>query len=148
METSTISSPARSRATDHAATPDHAAPVTITPCRGSVCRVEIEQVIVNLLQNAVDAVVLGEHGRRQIVLETMLMQGNQLRVSVSDSGSGISQQLADRMFEPFFTTKPAGLGMGLAISRSIVEAHGGCIWVDTQCAAVCFTLPLDRSDQA
>jgi signal transduction histidine kinase len=68
-------------------------------------------------------------------------------VSVNDTGNGISPELADRMFEPFFTTKPEGLGMGLAISRSIVEDHGGCIWVDTERAAVCFTLPLDRSDQ-
>jgi len=116
------------------------------PCLGSVCRIEIEQVVVNLLQNAIDAVLLADHRRRRIILETIHMADQHLRVSVHDSGNGISPQLADRMFEPFFTTKADGLGMGLAISRSIVEEHGGCIWVDTQSAAVCFALPLHRSD--
>jgi C4-dicarboxylate-specific signal transduction histidine kinase len=100
------------------------------PCRVQACRVEIEQVVVNLLQNAIDAVVLRSDGPRTILVETRLTAGRQVKVRVQDSGAGISTELADRMFEPFFTTKPHGFGMGLAISRSIVDDHGGCIWVE------------------
>jgi chemotaxis methyl-accepting protein methylase len=115
------------------------------PCRVQACRVEIEQVVVNLLQNAIDAAVLGGDGPRQIIVETRLTAGGQVKVRVQDSGAGISAELADRMFEPFFTTKPDGFGMGLAISRSIVDDHGGCIWVEQKLGeeggGVMFILP-------
>src|SRR4029453_8107148 len=71
------------------------------PCLGRICRVEIEQVVVNLLQNAIDAILLGEDRRRQINLETVILRDHQLEVSVNDSGNGISPELADLMFEPF-----------------------------------------------
>jgi chemotaxis methyl-accepting protein methylase len=115
------------------------------PCRARVCHVEIEQVLVNLLQNAIDAVLRANNGPRRIFLETRLTPGGHVKVRVSDSGAGIPPELADRMFEPFFTTKRDGLGMGLAISRSIVDDHGGCIWVEQDHegngGGVCFVLP-------
>jgi hypothetical protein len=116
-----------------------------SPCRVQACRVQIEQVLVNLLQNAIDAVMLGSDGPREVLVETLLTAGRQVKVRVQDSGAGISTELADRMFEPFFTTKPDGFGMGLAISRSIVDDHGGCIWVERKSGreggGVCFILP-------
>ena len=110
------------------------------------CRVEIEQVILNLAQNAVDAIVRKDGARREIVLRTSRGTGETAQVAVIDSGGGIPYSVTSRMFEPFFSTKHDGLGMGLAICRSIVEAHGGRLWLapDQSAAgtAICFALPL------
>jgi two-component system CheB/CheR fusion protein len=109
-------------------------------------RVQIEQVVVNLVQNAIEAVCEGAAEQRTIQLRTRAMEG-QARLSVSDNGPGLPADATERLFDPFFTTKPKGLGMGLAISRSIVEAHQGRIWVDCPTdgspgATLCITLPL------
>ncbi len=109
-------------------------------------RVQIEQVIVNLVQNAIDAVCEGRTERRRIQLRTRAVDG-QATLSVSDGGPGFPADATERLFDPFFTTKPKGLGMGLAISRSIIEAHEGRIWVDCPTdgrpgATLCITLPL------
>jgi signal transduction histidine kinase len=72
-------------------------------------------------------------------------EGDVVRVVVSDDGPGLPQELCDRLFDPFVTTKPGGLGMGLAICRTIVEAHGGRIWTESVAphgARFCFTLPV------
>lgn len=108
--------------------------------------VQIEQVIVNLVQNAIDAVSEGRAEQRTIQLRTCVVDG-QATLSVSDSGPGLPADATERLFAPFFTTKPKGLGMGLAISRSIIEAHEGRIWVDCPTdgkpgATLCITLPL------
>jgi PAS domain S-box-containing protein len=108
-------------------------------------RIQIEQVVVNLMQNAIDA--LRESGVRtkEIGVTARSLKG-MAELSVRDSGAGISAAAAERLFEPFFTTKGDGLGMGLAISRSIIEAHGGRIWVERPTegrgTVVFFTLPL------
>jgi two-component system sensor kinase FixL len=105
-------------------------------------RVQIQQVLVNLLHNAVDA--MASSPKRELTLSTSLFDGNLVEVSVADVGTGISKEQADRLFMPFFTTKPGGMGIGLVISRSIIEAHGGKIAIEANNGGgtiVRFTLP-------
>jgi signal transduction histidine kinase len=89
--------------------------------------VQIQQVILNLLVNAITAAATGPPAHRKVTVWTGAADSH-ADLSVHDSGKGISEADLDRVFEPFFTTKREGLGMGLAISRSIVEAHQGRIW--------------------
>lgn len=85
---------------------------------------QLQQAMLNLLRNALDAVAAMPADQRQISVRTRSHRGN-VEVSVCDSGCGIAPDVAERLFEPFFTTKPDGLGMGLSISKSIAEIHGG-----------------------
>ncbi len=87
-----------------------------------VNRVEVQQVLVNLVRNAVDA--MAECARRELEITTSLLDGA-VEIAVADSGSGIPRDVKDRLFEPFVSTKANGMGLGLLICRSIVEAHGG-----------------------
>ena len=93
-------------------------------------RIELQQVILNLLVNAVDAVADRPVGGRLVVVRTRPDADGNVLVSVHDSGLGFGGAAIASMFEPFFTTKPGGMGMGLAIARSIVEAHDGGIWAE------------------
>jgi two-component system CheB/CheR fusion protein len=109
-------------------------------------RIQIEQIIVNLMQNAIDALREAPSDRREIQLKVWAAKG-MAELAVRDTGTGVSAAATARMFEPFFTTKAHGLGMGLSISRSIIEAHRGRIWVKQRAdggpgATVRFTLPL------
>ncbi len=110
-------------------------------------RIQIEQVVVNVMQNAIDAVGEARGDHREIQLDARTVKG-MAEVAVNDTGTGVSAAAAERLFEPFFTTKPTGLGMGLAISRSIIEAHQGRLWVERPGdgggpgTTVRFTLPL------
>ena len=115
-------------------------------------RIQIEQIIVNLMQNAIDAIRDAPGDRHEIQLHVSAAKG-MAEVAVRDTGSGISTAAGERMFEPFFTTKAHGLGMGLAISRSILEAHRGRIWVQPSAdkargSTVRFSLPLMRPPRA
>lgn len=115
-------------------------------------RIEIEQVLVNLIQNAIDAVCEAGSERKQIHVQTRKTEDTMAEVTVHDIGTGLSDAAAARLFEAFFTTKAQGLGMGLAISRSIIEAHHGRIWVDPRAGdargtTVRFTLPLQRPER-
>jgi two-component system sensor kinase FixL len=110
-------------------------------------RIQIEQIIVNLMQNAIDAIREAPGDRPEIQLQVWRAKG-MAEVAVRDTGAGVSPAATERMFEPFFTTKSHGLGMGLAISRSIIEAHLGRIWVKHRAdrgpgTTVRFTLPLE-----
>jgi len=88
-------------------------------------RVQIEQVLLNLLRNAMDAMEAANTERRSIVIEARRNSRHAIEISVADSGPGVAAEVADTIFEPFVTNKPFGMGMGLSISRSIVESHGG-----------------------
>ena len=88
--------------------------------------IQIEQVVLNLVRNAVEAMGEVPPGRRYLTLRTCVAEGKAV-VEVRDTGSGLPREMQNRIFEPFFTTKSAGMGMGLPICRSIVEAHGGAL---------------------
>jgi signal transduction histidine kinase len=94
-------------------------------------RIQIQQAMINLLLNAFDAVSETEENSRQVTLSAMAEDSGCLKVLVRDSGKGIEPDALPRIFDAFFTTKPGGMGMGLAISRSIVEAHGGRLSVSS-----------------
>ncbi len=87
--------------------------------------VMLEQVILNLTRNAIEAMADVEPGRRVLVIAARRDDGGGARISVRDHGAGIAEAVAEQLFSPFFTTKAEGMGMGLSICRSIVEAHGG-----------------------
>ena len=89
--------------------------------------IQIEQVILNVLRNGLEAMHGVEQVQRELLLRTSTAD-DAVEIAVSDSGEGLAADIAEKMFDPFFTTKPGSLGMGLSISRSIVEAHGGRLW--------------------
>jgi PAS domain S-box-containing protein len=91
-------------------------------------RVQLQQVLVNLILNAIEAMATVEDRERDLLIRTQVGEGDQIRVAVRDSGSGFDPLNTERIFDAFHTTKPGGLGMGLSISRSIVESHGGRLW--------------------
>jgi two-component system sensor kinase FixL len=87
--------------------------------------VQLQQVLLNLTRNAVDAMRGGRRYPKELTIATARSGDGRVEIRVSDRGPGVAASLEDAIFHPFFTTKPEGLGVGLAISRSIVEAHGG-----------------------
>ena len=91
-------------------------------------RIQLQQVILNLLRNAADAMSTIDDRSRELLIRTERDEGNQIRLSVKDSGVGFTPQSADKIFEAFYTTKTGGMGIGLSVSRSIIEAHQGRIW--------------------
>ena len=109
-------------------------------------RVQLQQVLLNLLLNAIEALSSVSIGSRHLVIATTKKDLKSVLVSVYDSGNGFPSNDLDRLFDPFYSTKSDGMGMGLTISRSIVESHGGRIWAtpNSPCGAVFqFTLPID-----
>ena len=96
--------------------------------RVSADRIQIQQVILNLILNAADAMRAVDDRPRDLVIVTAREDANTVRLSVGDSGSGIDPQHLDKLFDAFFTTKPHGMGVGLSISRSIIESHKGRLW--------------------
>lgn len=93
--------------------------------------IQLQQVILNLLVNGIDAMSAVDGRERTLIVRSRSHDGNQIRVSVQDSGIGVSPEVMGRLFEPFFTTRSKGMGMGLSISRSIIEGHGGKLWVES-----------------
>jgi C4-dicarboxylate-specific signal transduction histidine kinase len=112
-------------------------------------RVQLQQVMLNLIMNAIDAMAVTTDGPRKLLIKSASVPEGVL-VQVQDFGQGVVAREAERIFEPFFTTKPQGIGMGLSISRSIIEAHGGQLWVtpgSPHGAVFQFILPKAKSPQ-
>jgi signal transduction histidine kinase len=110
-------------------------------------RIQIQQVVLNLMVNGMEAMAESPVGSRKIVLRTEQVDDSFVEISVSDRGPGISADALEKVFDPFFTTKAAGMGMGLSIARTIVQAHGGRVWAenrDTGGAIFKLTLPLAK----
>jgi signal transduction histidine kinase len=109
-----------------------------------VDRVQLQQVILNLILNAVEAMGSVEFGARELLISAKQSKTNGIVVAVGDSGPGIDPENLERVFEAFYTTKSSGVGMGLSICRSIIGAHGGRLWADAnepRGAVFQFTLP-------
>lgn len=107
-------------------------------------RVQLQQVILNLIVNGLEAIAKGKDGARELTVHSNQDEGDSVSVAVSDSGEGLDPVNLERVFDAFFTTKPDGMGMGLAISRTIIEAHGGRLWATSNSpkgAIFQFTLP-------
>jgi len=108
-------------------------------------RVQLQQVLLNLILNGMDAVGSDAANGRRVAVAARREGRDTLAFSVADTGTGIPSARIERVFDPFFTTKASGIGMGLSISRSIVESHGGRIWAENNAeggATFRFTLPV------
>ena len=115
---------------------------TLPPVLGD--RVQLQQLMLNLIMNGIEAMGSVADRPKQLTIETRTAGADHIRVLVRDVGEGLAPEKLDRIFEPFFTTKPEGTGMGLAICRSVVEAHDGRIWASPAVphgAMFQFTLP-------
>jgi two-component system sensor kinase FixL len=91
-------------------------------------KIQIQQVLLNLIRNAIES--MQDASRRELLISTEPAEDDMLLISVSDTGTGIAPEIASQLFQPFVTTKRQGMGVGLSISRTIIEAHGGQIWVE------------------
>jgi signal transduction histidine kinase len=114
----------------------------LPPIQGD--RVQLQQVMLNLIVNAIQAMSSVTVGARDLQISTEAVEEASVRVGVRDTGPGLSTESLERLFDPFYTTKPEGMGMGLAICRSIIEAHGGRLWAcgcEPSGALFQFTIP-------
>jgi len=108
-------------------------------------RIQIQQVILNLMMNAIESMSSVDMRPRRLVIRSTVYEGDRILLSFEDTGVGVSEEIMPRLFEPFFTTRSEGIGMGLAISRSIIEAHGGRLWAESvvdRGSVFQFTLPI------
>jgi signal transduction histidine kinase len=112
-------------------------------------RVQLQQVMINLMMNGIEAMQPVTDRPRELVIRSRQDETQRVLVSVTDCGVGISAGNADRLFNPFFTTKSSGMGMGLSICRSIMEAHAGRLWATANVphgATFQFTLPVNADN--
>ena len=110
-------------------------------------RVQLQQVFMNLMLNAIEA-INDTNAAGKLTIKSQRNHDGQLLISVRDTGKGLPPEQADKLFDAFFTTKPQGTGMGLSISRSIIESHGGrlCVAANSDCGATFhFTLPIEST---
>jgi C4-dicarboxylate-specific signal transduction histidine kinase len=113
-------------------------------------RVQLQQVILNLIINGLEAIGKGKDSARELLISSDQDEKNNVIIAVSDSGAGLDSANLERVFDAFFTTKPDGMGMGLAISRTIIESHGGRLWAranSPQGAVFQFQLPADANEK-
>jgi C4-dicarboxylate-specific signal transduction histidine kinase len=114
-------------------------------------RIQIQQVVLNLLINGIESMSAVIGRPRQMLIRSLLQDGARACLRFEDSGVGVSEEIMPRLFEPFFTTRSQGIGMGLAISRSIIEAHGGRLWAESipdRGSIFQFTLPVAEGGAA
>jgi signal transduction histidine kinase len=114
-------------------------------------RVQLQQVVLNLVMNGIEAMSSVGDRARELVINTRNLEPDQVQVTVEDSGTGLDPTTADKIFDPFYTTKPGGMGMGLSICRSILEAHGGRLWAegkDGPGTSFHFTLPKHHEEES
>jgi signal transduction histidine kinase len=112
-------------------------------------RVQLQQVLINLAMNGIEAMASVTDGLRKLQIRTNIGEAEKVVVAVRDFGSGIDPKIEETLFSPFHTTKPTGMGMGLSICRSIIEAHGGRIWAsrnEGQGSTFSFTLNVEPGD--
>jgi C4-dicarboxylate-specific signal transduction histidine kinase len=133
----------------HVATSEHRVSVKMQMSEGLprilADRVQLQQVTLNLVMNAIEAMKEVNDRSRKLLISTSAAEPAGVLVKISDSGPGLPFVNSERIFEPFYTTKESGLGMGLSICRSIVEAHGGQLWAtsnEPRGAVFCMTLPI------
>jgi C4-dicarboxylate-specific signal transduction histidine kinase len=113
-------------------------------------RSQLQQVILNLILNAKEAMSTVQGQPRELLVTTGLSESGEVLVAVRDSGTGLDPESVDRIFDPFFSTKPEGMGLGLSISQTIIEAHGGTLWAtqnEGAGATIQFTLPLSSRNE-
>ena len=108
---------------------------------------QIQQVIVNLMRNAIEAMENGQTDQCVVKISTTQRDAQFVEVSLLDQGQGISVDEIEKIFTPFYTTKPQGLGIGLSLSRSIIEAHGGHLWADSTSTGSCFRFTLCLAEE-
>jgi signal transduction histidine kinase len=105
---------------------------SLSPVAGD--RVQLQQVVLNLVMNAIEAMNSVRERPRELVIATRNINGDYVQATVEDSGTGVSSDTVDKIFDSFYTTKPGGMGMGLSISRSILQSHGGRLWAEGKSA--------------
>jgi C4-dicarboxylate-specific signal transduction histidine kinase len=112
--------------------------------------IQIEQVLLNLVRNAIEAIDAAGAAERRVVLSASQGAEGMVEIQVRDTGPGLTAAAAEKVFEPFYTTKSEGIGIGLALSRSIVDAHGGRLWADASSPGAVFrlTLPIATESHA
>ncbi|HYC09398.1 MAG TPA: ATP-binding protein, partial [Steroidobacteraceae bacterium] len=103
-------------------------PPGLPPVKGD--RVHLSQVLLNLIMNGMDAIQASRANTKRVLIEAQPHAHGQVEVAVTDSGPGVPPEIIGKVFDPFFTTKATGMGMGLPISRTIIEAHGGRLWAE------------------
>jgi two-component system sensor kinase FixL len=112
-------------------------------------RIHLQQVIINFILNASEAMTDSDDAPREIIISTSKADKKMVKVGIRDSGSGIMEDKLDQIIEPFYTTKPEGMGMGLSINRSIIDAHSGRFWAENnpdRGATFYFTLPIHEEE--
>jgi len=108
-------------------------------------RVQLQQVVLNLMMNGIDAIAAADKSTKELLVGSWKQGEEEIGVRVEDTGVGLDPENAEKIFDPFFTTKPHGIGMGLSISRTIVESHEGKLWATTRPAGGTifqFTIPV------
>ena len=116
-------------------------------CKIKANKIQIEQVLINMVRNSLEAIRNAKIAEGQIVLQSRMLSNESVKITVADNGPGINPAMVDILFHPFQTTKKTGMGIGLSLSRTIIETHGGKLWVDREYqngALFGFELPVSK----